>query len=247
MARAPAPRPHDYFKRGCTRAIIFSTAASIVPSAPQVMDQIQTKEPFEPTTSKLVREARVVIEFEEDPHRAALEDNPDHVHVSATTWMALGVSRATLMLGTPRPGILRTDNGLVQFLTISFGPTLGIGFTMIAAISQQVSTALGDPTAVTWVVGANSLASAVSYSMAGPLSDVFGRRYLILFGQALTIVGTIVGACAQNVGALIAAEAIIGIATGFLFVAYAGVPEMLPNKWRALGLGILEGGIALPW
>lgn len=83
--------------------------------------------------------------------------------------------------------------------------------------------------------------------MAGPLSDVFGRRWPILFGEALTIIGSIVGAVAKNVPTLIAAQAIVGFATGFLFVTYAGVPEMLPNKWRAIAMGILEGGIAIPW
>ena len=69
----------------------------------------------------------------------------------------------------------------------------------------------------------------------------------MLVGEALTVIGCIVAAVAQNVPTLIAGETLIGVATGTIFVAYAGVPEMLPNKWRSVGLGILEGGIALPW
>jgi predicted MFS family arabinose efflux permease len=69
----------------------------------------------------------------------------------------------------------------------------------------------------------------------------------MLVGEALTIIGCIVTAVAQNVPTLIAGETLIGMATGIIFVAYAGVPEMLPNKWRAVGLGILEAGIAIPW
>jgi hypothetical protein len=48
-------------------------------------------EALKPTTTRLVREAQAVIEFEEDPHRAALEDNPDEVHVSSSTWAAIFV------------------------------------------------------------------------------------------------------------------------------------------------------------
>jgi MFS family permease len=76
---------------------------------------------------------------------------------------------------------------------------------------------------------------------------VFGRRNLILGGQAVVLVGCIVGGTAQSVASLIAAETVIGLGTGFVFVSYAGVPEMLPNKWRSVGVGILEGGIMVPW
>lgn len=98
-----------------------------------------------------------------------------------------------------------------------------------------------------WVVGAWSLSSAVSFSLAGPLSDVFGRRLPMLVGELVTILGCIVAAVANKIGTLIAGETLIGLGTGVVFVAYAGVPEMLPNKWRSLGLGLLEAGIAIPW
>lgn len=48
-------------------------------------------EDFQPKTSRLIREARAVIEFEDDPHRAALEDNPEHVHVGLATWASVFV------------------------------------------------------------------------------------------------------------------------------------------------------------
>lgn len=45
----------------------------------------------------------------------------------------------------------------------------------------------------------------------------------------------------------ITAQTLIGFGTGFVFDAFAAVPEMLPNKWRAFGAGIVEGGINVPW
>jgi MFS family permease len=96
-------------------------------------------------------------------------------------------------------------------------------------------------------MGAWSLTSAVSFSVAGPLSDVFGRRNPILVGQVIIILGCIVASTAHSFANLIAGQALSGFGTGLLFVAYAGVPEMLPNKWRSLGLGILEAGVAIPW
>lgn len=132
-------------------------------------------------------------------------------------------------------------------MAASFGPAVGLGFTCVAAVVVQITNDLGNDADLAWVVGAWSLSTACSFSLGGPLSDVFGRRDLILGGQAVVMVGCIVGGVAQNVASLIASETVIGLGTGFVFVAYAGVPEMLPNKWRALGVGILEGGIMVPW
>jgi MFS family permease len=79
------------------------------------------------------------------------------------------------------------------------------------------------------------------------LSDVFGRRNPILIGEVLVILGCFCAGFAQNIQALIAGETLIGLGVGLIFVSYAGVAEMVPNRWRALALGILEAGIALPW
>lgn len=40
---------------------------------------------------RLAEEVRAHIEFEEDPHRAALEDNPAETKVDVRTWLAIFV------------------------------------------------------------------------------------------------------------------------------------------------------------
>jgi MFS family permease len=69
-------------------------------------------------------------------------------------------------------------------------------------------------------------------SLGGSLSDIFGRRYVILAGQVFNIIGAIVACTAQSTENVIAGSAIVGFGTGFIFVAYAGIPEILPNKYR---------------
>ena len=39
----------------------------------------------------------------------------------------------------------------------------------------------------------------------------------------------------------------MGFGCGIIFVAYAGIPELLPNKWRGAGLGWTELVITMPW
>ncbi|EMT62995.1 hypothetical protein ACKRZS_013173 [Fusarium odoratissimum] len=164
------------------------------------------------------------VELEDDPHRAALEDNPTtQPKTGARVWIA------------------------IFSMALSFGPAVGLPFVCVASIVVQITNELGDASQLPWVVGAWSLSTACSFSLGGPFSDIFGRRSIILAGQIIVLIGNIVGGTAQNTQSIIAAETLVGLGAGFVFVAYAGVPEMLPNKWRSLGLGILEGGIALPW
>ncbi|KAF4447937.1 hypothetical protein F53441_8596 [Fusarium austroafricanum] len=172
----------------------------------------------------LNRQTSAQLQLEDNPHRAAIEDNPStQPKVGARVWIA------------------------IFSMALSFGPAVGLPFVCVASIVVQITQELGDQSQLPWVVGAWSLATACSFSLGGPLSDVFGRRMIILAGQAIVLIGNIVGGTAQNTRSLIASETLIGFGTGFVFVSYAGVPEMIPNKWRSLGLGILEGGIAFPW
>ncbi|EFQ35599.1 major facilitator superfamily transporter [Colletotrichum graminicola M1.001] len=172
---------------------------------------------------RMAQEAQAVIEFEEDPHRAALEDNPSEVRVSIKTWIA------------------------IFSMALSFGPPVGLAFLAVASVVVQITNELDGQDQLAWVIGSWSLSTACSFSLAGPLSDVFGRRMLVLGGQFVVGLGCIAAATTHDISTLIAAETLIGLGTGFVFVSYAGVPEMLPNKWRTLGLGILEAGIAVPW
>ncbi|KAK1569566.1 major facilitator superfamily transporter [Colletotrichum navitas] len=172
---------------------------------------------------RMAQEAQAVIEFEEDPHRAALEDNPSEVRVSIKAWIA------------------------IFSMTLSFGPPVGLAFLAVASVVVQITKELDGQDQLAWVIGSWSLSTACSFSLAGPLSDVFGRRLLVLGGQFVIGLGCIAAATTHDISTLIAAETLIGLGTGFVFVSYAGVPEMLPNKWRSVGLGILEAGIAIPW
>lgn len=61
----------------------------------------------------------------------------------------------------------------------------------MAGIIVQIGTDLGDTTNTAWIVGSWSIASSVSFSMAGSLSDTFGRRWTIIFGQVSCAVGSV--------------------------------------------------------
>jgi MFS family permease len=85
----------------------------------------------------------------------------------------------------------------------------------------------------------------VTFLIAGRLSDIFGRRYVILVGELLTVIGGIVAATAKDINTIIAGEVILGAAIGTVSVAYAGISEILPNKYRGIGLAWTEFNLSI--
>ncbi|KPI34672.1 Vacuolar basic amino acid transporter 5 [Cyphellophora attinorum] len=161
----------------------------------------------------------------DDPHRAALEDNPEHAR--RPSWATINA---------------------VLFLALGFVCPVGCAFTLVTSVIVRIQTDLNDTTdKATWLVGGWSLASAVSFCLAGSVSDLFGRRYTILSGQLICVIGCIVAATAKAMDSVVVGETLVGFGAGLVFVAYAGVAELLPNKWRHLGLTAIELFISIPW
>lgn len=78
-----------------------------------------------------------------------------------------------------------------QFLGLSFTAPVGCGFLLVTAILEQIGQALGDTTNIVWIAGGWSVAGSTAFSLAGSLSDVFGRRNIVLAGQFFTLVGAV--------------------------------------------------------
>lgn len=77
----------------------------------------------------------------------------------------------------------------LQFMGLTYVPAIATGFIMPTQILQQIGMELGDTENIAWIPGAWSIGSAVSFSVAGGLSDVFGRRWVLLSGQLIILVG----------------------------------------------------------
>ena len=135
----------------------------------------------------------------EDPHKAALEDNPEHAEK-----LTLSVALSALFLGT------------------SFTGPIIFGFILVTPVLVQLSQLIGGETIDFWIPSGWAAAAAVGFSVAGRLSDIFGRRYVILVGQFLTVVGGIIACTANTMNQVIAGEVVLGASIGTVSVAYAG-------------------------
>lgn len=110
----------------------------------------------------------------------------------------------------------------------------------LSGIQNQIAAELGDVTQGTWITAVYNLGAVVAFLVCGPNSDLFGRRWFIIFGNILVVVGGIVGASAKSNSTIIAAMAVIGFGGGNCQLTAFALPELLPNKWRPAAVVLVD-------
>ncbi|KAI8627941.1 trichothecene efflux pump [Xylariaceae sp. FL1651] len=124
-----------------------------------------------------------------------------------------------------------------QFIGTVLGQCFGnicayVGWVMPANTLTLINASLGNSKDIGWVATAWTLGSSIGFLLFGRLSDIFGRKYLVVGTSVLGLIGYIIGAVAQNVPTLIAAELIIGIAAAGQLSFGIILGELVPNKYR---------------
>lgn len=79
----------------------------------------------------------------------------------------------------------------IQFMGLSYVPAVACGLVLVVGILAQIGQALDDMDNIGWIPGGWSVASAVSFAIAGGLSDIFGRRYVLIGGQVMVLIGAV--------------------------------------------------------
>lgn len=94
----------------------------------------------------------------------------------------------------------------------------------------------------TWVVTAYLLASTTMIPIVGKLSDQFGRKWFLLSGTFLFLVGSLLSGLSQNMGQLIAFRALQGLGAGIgMALVVTVVGDIFPPAERAKWQGLFGG------
>jgi EmrB/QacA subfamily drug resistance transporter len=116
---------------------------------------------------------------------------------------------------TPSRGPLtRAEIRLVFYGLMLGGFLSAINQTIVATALPTIGRDLGDFGNLTWVIIAYLLSSTVVAPLYGKLSDIHGRRAMMLTALGLFVVGSAAAAMAPNMAMLIAARALQGIGGG---------------------------------
>lgn len=92
-----------------------------------------------------------------------------------------------------------------------------------------------------WSVSIPSLASAFVTLIFGKLSDMYGRRIMLMISLIAALIGTILSALSQNFVFFIAASVISAVGTGAMMpLVFAVVGDMFPPERRARWIGLLN-------
>jgi EmrB/QacA subfamily drug resistance transporter len=115
--------------------------------------------------------------------------------------------------------------------------------TIVATAGPAIQRDLGIPPSLyVWLTTAYLVSSTVMVPIYGKLSDVLGRKPILLVGVVVFLGGSLLCALSRSPAALIAARAVQGLGSASLFTsAFAVVADIFPPAVRGRYTGIFGG------
>ncbi len=134
---------------------------------------------------------------------------------------------------------------LVAALTVTLFVTT-MNQTVVSTASQNIVGDLGRFELFTWLFAGFSLASAVAVPIIGKLSDMVGRKPVIIWSLAVFLAASAAAGAAQTMTQLIAARVVQGAGfAGVLGSVWIIMAAMWAPRDRAKWLGVTSAGFTL--
>ncbi|KIX97078.1 uncharacterized protein Z520_07192 [Fonsecaea multimorphosa CBS 102226] len=137
--------------------------------------------------------------------------------------------------------IIGTIAGLGLALAISYW-----GFSPPAAVLETINADIGPSDNASLFSIIWSICCAIGILVFGRLSDKFGRRWFVITASSTALVGAIIAATAKTMNTLIVANVFLGLAGGVHTCHGLTVGEVVPNKWKFLGVATASISNILP-
>lgn len=121
------------------------------------------------------------------------------------------------------------------------------GLFLVALDQTIIATALGKIveefksfSSLSWVVTAYMLMTTVTVPLAGKMSDIFGRRKVLLIGVVIFVLGSLLSGSATDITWLIFARAFQGIGGGIIMAnAFTVIGDLFSPRERGKWQGII--------
>ncbi len=118
---------------------------------------------------------------------------------------------------------------------------------IVATAGPEIQRALAiEPSLYVWITTSYMVASTVFVPIYGKLSDLYGRKRILLFGICVFLLASVLCGLSQTAGQLIVCRAIQGMGSASLFTsAFAVVADIFPPAERGKYTGLFGSVFAL--
>jgi len=140
--------------------------------------------------------------------------------IHESTWITLAILGSTILI-------------------TMYGETM-----LLPAISDIISDFDISYSTSSWILTAYLISGAVMTPIAGKLSDIYGRKKMVLVIFIIYIVGIAVGGLSTNIYTLIFARIIQGIGISMFPIAFGIIRDQFPMSKIAIGIGIFSSMFA---
>ena len=95
-----------------------------------------------------------------------------------------------------------------------------------------------------WILTAYLIAGAVMTPISGKLSDIYGRKKMVLIIMLIYLIGILLGGFSSNITILIISRIIQGIGISMFPIAFGIVRDQFPSEKLAIGVGTFSAMFA---
>jgi EmrB/QacA subfamily drug resistance transporter len=114
--------------------------------------------------------------------------------------------------------------------------------TIVGTAMPRIITELGGFSQYTWVVNAYLIATVVTVLIAGKLSDLYGRKWVLTGGIGIFIVGSILCGFSDTMNELIIFRGLQGVGAGAIMgLTFIIIGDLFPPAERGKYVGLLSG------
>jgi MFS family permease len=145
---------------------------------------------------------------------------PSNEASSPSAWLTLAILGSTLLI-------------------IMYSQTM-----LIPAIPDIIKEFNISYSSASWILTAYLISGAVMTPVGGKLSDIYGRKKIIVVVMIIYIIGTSLGGLSIDITSLIISRAIQGIGISMLPLAFGMIKDQFPRNKLAIGVGIFSSMFA---
>jgi EmrB/QacA subfamily drug resistance transporter len=138
----------------------------------------------------------------------------------------------------------RLETWLIMFALSSGLFLAALDITIVATAIPTIAAQFGSSSGYTWIGSAYLLANAATVPSWGKISDIWGRKPILLCAVGFFWVGSLLCAVSVNMGMLIAARAIQGVGGGGIIVL---VNICISDLFSLRNRGIYYGVLGMVW